>query len=83
MEIVLKITIIVSLLIKIGMHMHLDSRHKRFSGPGPVNMLPIEYLFLYSATVEEEFKREKRLCNVAYAVALVTIVFSLFYQRLT
>ncbi|MEJ8844671.1 hypothetical protein WG954_19915 [Lacibacter sp. H375] len=83
MEIVLKLTIIVSLLVKIGTHMHLDLKHKRFKGFAPAHMQPIEYLFLYGESVEKEFQAEKKICNGSYVIAMGTIVFSLFYQWLS
>lgn len=72
--------VLVSLLAKIGFHMHLDWKHDRFEGFKPAFMQPIANFFFYVMDVKEKFEFEKKVCNILYIILISSIVATFFYR---
>jgi hypothetical protein len=73
MKYLFSLLVLASLFTKIGTHMHLDWRHGRFKGFAPASFQPIEYFLFYVKDVRVEFKLEKKICNIAYVILLVSM----------
>ncbi len=73
MKILFSLIILASLFVKIGTHMYLDWRHGRFKGFGSAFSQPIEYFLFYVEEVRGEFKLEKKICNIAYVILLLSM----------
>ncbi|RXK80532.1 hypothetical protein [Filimonas effusa] len=68
-----------SLIVKIALHIHLDLKHNRYQGIGSAGMNPFELFFPYSRSVKPSFVKEKKICNVLYRAAIITIVLFFVY----
>ena len=63
-------------MLKIAIHIYLDSKNNRYDGPKPASMLPIRYFFPYLDKVKDGNYNEKRFCNLCYIISIVLIIVS-------
>ena len=76
---VIIVSSILTLFIKIGIHIYLDIRNKRFEGLKPFNMLPFLYFFPYMPSVKAIYKNQKRTCNLFYVIFILLLAYSLIF----
>ncbi|CAN5672489.1 hypothetical protein BH11BAC3_BH11BAC3_03640 [soil metagenome] len=74
MEILLSMIVMITLFVKVGIHIHLDKIHERFTGFAPSSMQPIKYFFFYIEKVRKDFETEKKICNISYLVLIISII---------
>jgi hypothetical protein len=78
MNTIISATTLISFFAKLGLHIHLDVKNKRFKGFQSGSMQPIEYIFFYIEDVDEKFEIEKKVCNFFYAILLLQLSNLLF-----
>ena len=66
-------------ILKFIIQTHLDYKHKRFEGLVNPNMA-ISCMLPYTEPVNEQFEKEKSLCNFLYKFWLLSIVVTLLYS---
>jgi hypothetical protein len=65
--------------IKIGIHVWLDVKNKRFEGLKPFNMMPFLYFFPYVEKVKVGYQKQKAICNIFYILFIFLVAVSLIF----
>ena len=81
MKTILIISVAITFTAKIGLHIYLDKKNNRYSGPPPGNMHPISYFFFYTNKVDREYEVKKKQCNIFYVLFLILSTLTFFVKK--
>jgi len=73
------IILLISLIVKIGIHVFLDLSNNSFQGLGAPGMINPKLLFPYTKTVKPHLHLARKICNISYYIFLVTFIIASIY----
>ena len=71
---------LLSLLMKVGLHIYLDKMHDRFEFWGPGGIQRIQFFFPYMQDVDPRYQFTKRVCNATYFTLVGLVAFSFLWR---
>lgn len=79
MEVFFGIMLLISIIVKIGIHVFLDLSNNSFQGLGAPGMINPKLLFPYTKTVKPHLHLARKICNISYYIFLVTFIIASIY----